>query len=87
MGAWKQMDVESERLTRAEAAMGTEGLAKTKELNVLVIGCRGVGVETAKNFILSNVGGVSVWDPKPATLPDMGANFYIREKHVLAGTR
>ena len=37
-----------------------------KDINVLVIGMRGVGVETAKNLILSNVGSVTVHDPATA---------------------
>ena len=41
-------------------------LAKMKDINVLVIGMRGVGVETAKNLILSNVGSVTVHDPATA---------------------
>ena len=55
-----------ERLTRAEAAVGAGTLAKLKDLNILIVGCQGTGVETAKNLILSNVGSVMVWDPEPA---------------------
>ena len=40
-GAWKTLDMENERLTRAAAAVGAETLAKLKDLNVLVVGCRG----------------------------------------------
>eukprot|EP00421_Protoceratium_reticulatum_P041227 CAMPEP_0168451102 /NCGR_PEP_ID=MMETSP0228-20121227/48465_1 /TAXON_ID=133427 /ORGANISM="Protoceratium reticulatum, Strain CCCM 535 (=CCMP 1889)" /LENGTH=1211 /DNA_ID=CAMNT_0008465713 /DNA_START=29 /DNA_END=3664 /DNA_ORIENTATION=+ len=83
MGAWKaevgQVDVEQDRLSRAQAAFGGETLARMKDLNVLVLGCRGVGVETAKNLILSNVGSVTVWDPAPARPEDRGANFYLGE--------
>jgi hypothetical protein len=48
---------------RQKAAFGAETIAKLKDLHVLIIGLRGVGVEAAKNLILSNVGGVVVWDP------------------------
>jgi ubiquitin-activating enzyme E1 len=86
MGAWKaeegQVDVEQDRLSRAQAAFGGETLARMKDLNVLLLGCRGVGVETAKNLILSNVGNVTVWDPVPARQEDRGANFYISEAGV-----
>ena len=46
----------------------------------------GVGIESAKNLILSNVGAVMVWDPAPATIRDLGANFYLNEAAVRAGT-
>eukprot|EP00439_Symbiodinium_sp_Y106_P016868 s8467_g2.t1 len=75
-------DVEQDRLSRAQAAFGGETLARMKDINVLVLGCRGVGVETAKNLILSNVGSVSLWDPSPATAEEtglLGANFYLTE--------
>jgi len=86
MGAWKAeaglVDVEQDRLSRAQAAFGGETLARMKDLNVLVLGCRGVGVETAKNLILSNVGSVSVWDPAPARTEDRGTNFYLSEQSL-----
>jgi len=83
MGAWKaeagQTDVEQDRLSRAQAAFGGETMARMKDINVLILGCRGVGVETAKNLILSNVGSVTVWDPTPAKPEDRGCNFYLTE--------
>jgi ubiquitin-activating enzyme E1 len=86
MGAWKaeagEVDVEADRLSRAHAAFGGETLARMKDLNVLIIGCRGVGVETAKNLILSNVGSVTVWDPDTAQIQDLGANFYLSQEDV-----
>jgi ubiquitin-activating enzyme E1 len=88
MGSWKaaaDKSEEAERLDRQKAAFGAETLAKMKDLNVFVIGMRGVGVETAKNMILSNVGSVTIWDPNHAELRDMGSNFYITEEHVSAG--
>ena len=42
--------------------------------------------QTAKNLILSNVGGVVVWDPEVACMRDMGSNFYLNEQHVAEGT-
>ncbi|OLQ10136.1 Ubiquitin-activating enzyme E1 1 [Symbiodinium microadriaticum] len=90
MGAWKaeegQIDVEQDRLSRAQAAFGGETLARMKDINVLVLGCRGVGVETAKNLILSNVGSVTLWDPFPATAeePDLNPEGKPRAAECLA---
>jgi len=86
MGGWKKgvlaADKEADRVDRQKAAFGAETLAKLKDINVLIVGMRGVGVESAKNLILSNVGSVVVWDPEPATARDMGSNFYLTEAHV-----
>ena len=89
MGSWKvdfdQIDHEAERIDRQKAAFGGETISRLKDLNVLVIGCQGVGVETSKNLILSNVGGVLVYDPYPCTIADRGTNFYITETHIQQG--
>lgn len=81
MGAWKAeagaVNDEEERLSRQAAALGAEMGSRMKDLNILVVGCRGTGVEVAKNLILSNVGSVTVWDPAPAKIEDLGANFYL----------
>jgi ubiquitin-activating enzyme E1 len=90
MGGWKVGESEggdeSERIDRQKAAFGAETLAKLKDINVLIVGLRGVGVESAKNLILSNVGSVVVWDPEPTTPRDRGSNFYLTEQHVTDGT-
>jgi ubiquitin-activating enzyme E1 len=86
MGAWKKMDVENERLDRQQAALGSDSVSRIKDLNILVLGCSGVGVETSKNLILSNVGSLSLWDPTPTTMPDLGTNFYLTATHVKAKT-
>ncbi len=83
MGAWKsgsEVDKEAERIDRQKAA----GIGQLKDLNVLVIGCRGVGTETAKNLILSNVGAVGVHDDAVCCTRDMGANCYISSEAVSA---
>lgn len=82
MGAWKTVDVETERLDRQQAALGGESFARIKDLNVLVLGCAGVGVETSKNLILTNVGSLTLWDPTLTTAADLGTNFYLTLDHV-----
>jgi hypothetical protein len=90
MGGWKKgvqaADQEADRVDRQKAAFGAETLAKLKDINVLIVGMRGVGVETAKNLILSNVGSVVIWDPEPTEARDRGSNFYLTEEHVAEGT-
>ena len=86
MGSWKihtdQIDQEAERIDRQKAAFGGDTISRLKDLNVLMIGCQGVGVETAKNLILTNVGGVLVWDPTICRAAHRGTNFYVTDEHV-----
>ncbi len=91
MGGWKAGardagDGEAARLDRQKAAFGADTLARLKDLNVLVLGCRGAGVETCKNLILSNVGAVVCWDPSPTEPRDRGSNFYLTAEHAARGT-
>ena len=86
MGGWKKgvvaADGEADRLDRQKAAFGAETLSKLKDLNVLIVGLRGVGVEAAKNLILTNVGSVTVWDPEPTSIRDLGSNFFLTEDDI-----
>eukprot|EP00546_Thalassionema_frauenfeldii_P018444 CAMPEP_0178900650 /NCGR_PEP_ID=MMETSP0786-20121207/3584_1 /TAXON_ID=186022 /ORGANISM="Thalassionema frauenfeldii, Strain CCMP 1798" /LENGTH=1237 /DNA_ID=CAMNT_0020571663 /DNA_START=42 /DNA_END=3756 /DNA_ORIENTATION=+ len=90
MGSWKtnaaDVDQEAERIDRQKASFGEETISRLKDLNVLILGCRGVGVETAKNLILSNVGGVLIVDEDPAKMADRGSNFYLTNQHVKDAT-
>jgi len=89
MGSWKvnidQIDQEAERIDRQKAAFGGDTISRLKDLNVLMVGCAGVGVETAKNLILTNVGGVLVWDPTVARTCHCGTNFYVTDEHIQTG--
>jgi ubiquitin-activating enzyme E1 len=88
MGAWKvgdQIDQEAERIDRQKAAFGGDTISRLKDLNVLIVGCQGVGVETAKNLILSNIGGCLVYDHGVCRMADRGTNFYITDAHIAQG--
>mmetsp|Transcript_3005 Transcript_3005/g.6757 ORF Transcript_3005/g.6757 Transcript_3005/m.6757 type:complete len:1300 (+) Transcript_3005:21-3920(+) len=89
MGSWKvnldSIDHEADRIDRQKAALGGETISRLKDLKVLIVGCAGVGVETAKNLILSNVGGVVIWDPTPCSQAHRGTNFYVSDEHIING--
>jgi ubiquitin-activating enzyme E1 len=76
------IDHEAERIDRQKAAFGHDTIARLKDLNVLIVGLGGVGVETAKNLILSNVGGVVLFDGRICREVDRGSNFYVTSEHV-----
>lgn len=88
MGAHKTgaaVDQEAERIDRQKAAFGGDTIARLKDLNVLIVGCAGVGVETAKNLILCNVGGVVLWDEEVCVESHRGSNFYVTPEDVAKG--
>ena len=60
-------------------------MGKLVKMKVLIVGMRGLGVETAKNLILAGPQSVSLYDPHPTRLCDLGSNFYCNEEHVKNG--
>ena len=56
---------------------GAETTAKLIKMRVLIVGCRGTGIEIAKNLALQGAGGITLVDPVPAQTPDLGSNFFI----------
>jgi hypothetical protein len=65
---------------------GAETTAKLTKLKVIIVGLRGVGVETAKNLSLQGVGAITLVDPTPVAIHDVGVNFFIHETDI-AGVR
>jgi len=50
--------------SRSELVYGKEILEKVSKMKILIIGMRGLGVETAKNIILNNPLEIDIFDPK-----------------------
>ena len=49
---------------------------------VLISGLKGLGIEIAKNVILSGVKAVTLHDTEAVTLADIGSQFFLREADV-----
>jgi ubiquitin-activating enzyme E1 len=54
-----------------------EAMGKLMQLKVLIIGQRGLGVETAKNLILAGPKSVTLHDPTTVAINDLSSNFYL----------
>ena len=61
---------------------GKETMDKIVNLKILIMGLRGLGIETAKNIILAGVKEVSISDKNICKINDLGANFFLKESHV-----
>ena len=68
--------------SRQIGTFGMEAMGKLVKLKVLIVGQRGLGVETAKNLILAGPNSVTLYDPTTVAIEDLTSNFYLSEKHV-----
>lgn len=62
--------------------LGVDALNTLHNLEVLVIGMRGLGVEIAKNLILTRAKLVHVFDDEIVKLSDLGSNFCLNVSDV-----
>jgi len=74
-----------DKYSRQIGAFGMEAMSKLMSLKVLIIGLRGLGVETAKNLILAGPGAVTLWDDGLVEIRDLGSNFFLTEADVGKG--
>jgi ubiquitin-activating enzyme E1 len=59
--------------------LGMETMKKISCLKVLIIGLRGLGIEIAKDLIVSGPSKITILDPNEVIIEDLGANFYLSE--------
>jgi len=59
-----------------------ETMGKLIKMKVVIVGMRGLGIEIAKNLILAGPNTVFLYDPDMTRINDLGANFYLEERHV-----
>ena len=76
-----------DRISRQLGTFGAEMMGKLVKMKVLIVGMRGLGVETAKNLILAGPKVVDIYDPTEVKIADQGSNFYISEADVGNKTR
>ncbi|KAI0347162.1 ubiquitin activating enzyme [Trametopsis cervina] len=62
--------------------LGHEAMKRMAVSNVLIVGLKGLGVEIAKNIILAGVKSVTVYDPEPVEVQDLGSQFFLRATDV-----
>lgn len=76
------MQIDTNLYSRQIGTFGIETMGKLMQMKVVIVGLRGLGVETAKNLILAGPGQVSLYDPDIVKINDLGANFYCEESSV-----
>ena len=74
--------VDTDLYSRQIGTFGMETMGKLIKLKILILGMRGLGVEIAKNIILSGPNSVTIYDPILTQINDLGSNFYLSEEDV-----
>ncbi|CZT99417.1 hypothetical protein PFAG_03910 [Plasmodium falciparum Santa Lucia] len=89
--SWKRSDclekmtenkIDTDLYSRQLGTYGFDLMNKLVKLNILIINVKGVGLECAKNLILSGPQSVCIYDNDICDISDIGVNFYINEKDV-----
>ena len=78
----QEKKIDEDLNSRAIFTYGLETMQKLSEMKVLIIGMRGLGIEVAKNIILNGLDELSIYDPNPVKINDLGSNFYLSETDV-----
>lgn len=79
-GGEKQID--EGLYSRQLFVLGKEAMERMAKSSVLISGLKGLGIEVAKNVILSGVKSVTLHDTQTVTLADLGSQFFLRQEDV-----
>ena len=74
------MKINTELYSRQLSIYGLESMKKISELKIILIGLRGLGLEIAKNIILSGIKSLTLFDKQICNINDMGSNYFISQK-------
>ena len=74
--------VDTNLYSRQIGTFGMETMGKLIKMKILIVGLRGLGVETAKNTILAGPNEVQLYDPELIKINDLCGNFYLTEEDV-----
>lgn len=75
-------EIDESLYSRQLYVLGHEAMKRMGASNVLIVGLRGLGVEIAKNIALAGVKSLTLYDPAPAALSDLSAQFFLRLEDV-----
>lgn len=78
----KQGEIDESLYSRQLYVLGHEAMKRMGASNVLIVGLKGLGVEIAKNVALAGVKSLALYDPKPAVLADLSAQFFLHPDDV-----
>ena len=68
--------------SRQISTYGIETMHRLLNMNILIYGLRGLGLEISKNIILAGVKILSIFDDNKCNINDLSSNFYINEDDI-----
>ena len=74
--------IDTNLYSRQIGTIGIETMRKLIQFKILIVGLRGLGIEVAKNIILSGPERVSLFDPEYVKINDLGSNFYLSNEDI-----
>ncbi|CAD8120224.1 unnamed protein product [Paramecium sonneborni] len=69
-------------MSRYIGVVGLDAVKKQSESTVFIHGLNGLGIEIAKNIVLSGVKKLIIYDPIQVQLSDLGTNFYLSQEDI-----
>ncbi|KAK0528938.1 E1 ubiquitin-activating protein [Tilletia horrida] len=84
MAAQDQGHIDEGLYSRQLYVLGHDAMKRMAVSNVLVVGMKGLGVEVAKNIALAGVKSLTIYDPSPITVADLGTQFFLRPSDLSA---
>lgn len=74
--------IDEDLYSRQLYVLGHDAMKSMSESSVLISGMGGLGVELAKNVILSGVKAVTIHDTKKTTIGDLSSQYYLSEDDI-----
>eukprot|EP01112_Ceratiomyxa_fruticulosa_P016901 TRINITY_DN5173_c0_g2_i1.p1 TRINITY_DN5173_c0_g2~~TRINITY_DN5173_c0_g2_i1.p1 ORF type:complete len:1132 (-),score=303.50 TRINITY_DN5173_c0_g2_i1:160-3321(-) len=71
-----------ERLDRVSYVLGMDAIKRISSQKVLIVGLKGLGIEVAKNVVLSNVKSVTILDNEVVQISDLSSQFFLTPADV-----
>jgi ubiquitin-activating enzyme E1 len=78
----KNSELDENLYSRQMYVLGIDAMKRMQQSDVLICGLSGLGVEIAKNVILTGVKSVTLWDSKNVSWSDLASQFYLTEKDI-----
>lgn len=81
-GAGGPKEIDESLYSRQLFVLGKEAMERMANSSVLICGVKGLGMEIAKNVILSGVKSVTLQDTEAVEVADLGTQFFLRDSDI-----
>lgn len=75
-------EIDDSLYSRQLYVLGHDAMRQMASSDILISGLKGLGVEVAKNVILSGVKSVTLHDPEKCEMADLSSQFYLTEADI-----